>query len=77
MVKLLGLTQWDQDENVCSNRMAGWNENSGGMGIEKSILDPLFDEVPHAFCMLVYILSVLLHSKNLTLINFDVYKSFL
>lgn len=30
-----------------------------------------------AFCMLVYILSVLLHSTNLTLIDFDVYKSFL
>lgn len=28
-------------------------------------------------CMLVYILSVLLHSTNLTLIDFDVYKSFL
>lgn len=58
--------------------MAEWNEKQwGNVGLEKSILDPLFDEVPHAFCMFVYILNVLLHRINLTLIGFDISKSFL
>ena len=65
-MKMFVVTEWQDGMKI----VVGW-------GIEKSILDPLFYEVPHAFCMLVYILSVLLHSTNLTLINFDVYKSFL
>lgn len=65
-MKMFVVTEWQDGMKI----VVGW-------GIEKSILDPLFDEVPHAFCMLVYILSVLLHSTNLTLIDFDVYKSFL
>lgn len=65
-MKVFVVTEWQDGMKI----VVGW-------GIGKPILDPLFDEVPHAFCMLVYILSVLLHSTNLTLIDFDVYKSFL
>lgn len=65
-MKVFVVTEWQDGMKI----VVGW-------GIGKPILDPLFDEVLHAFCMLVYILSVLLHSTNLTLIDFDVYKSFL